>query len=128
MTATIDPLLLPTSFLPVAGRSVTRQAVRPAHRPARSQTVQVYRRRRMAVVAAVVFALASVLFVSGAFATQPTPANLQTVPRTHVVEAGDTLWSIAREYVPSGNISNLVHEMARVNGVDIEVGQIIRIP
>lgn len=132
MTATIDPLLLPASF--------SRPAVRPAARPARpaksagqARTAarpsdQVFRRRRMAVVAIAVFALASALFVSGAFATQPTARNLQSVPRTHVVEAGETLWTIARQYVPTGNISDLVHEMARENGVDIEVGQIVRIP
>jgi LysM repeat protein len=45
-----------------------------------------------------------------------------------VVEAGDTLWSIAREYVPTGNISDFVYELARMNGVDIEVGQVIRVP
>lgn len=132
MTATIDPLLLPSSFGRPAVRPTVRQA-RPARSAGQTRTAdrpsaQVFRRRRMAVVAVAVFALASVLFVSGAFATQPTARNLQSVPRTHVVEAGETLWTIARQYVPTGNISDLVHEMARVNGVDIEVGQIVRIP
>lgn len=117
MTATIDPLLLAT------------QATRPA-RPATAArlSASVYRRRRMAVVAATVFAVASVLLASGAFATEPTAQNLQSIPRTHVVEAGDTLWSIARGYAPKGNISEFVRELARENGVDIEVGQVIRIP
>lgn len=121
MTATIDPLLI-TSY---AARPV-RSAGRPVA-PAR-RTAAVYRRRRMAVVAATVFAVASVLLATGAFATQPTTENLQTIPRTHVVEAGDTLWSIARGYAPTGNISEFVRELARENGVDIEVGQVVRIP
>ncbi len=117
MTATIDPLLI-TGYQ-------ARSAVRPqATRP----SAVTFRRRRMAVVAAIVFAVASILLATGAFATQPTSENLRTIPRTHVVEAGDTLWSIARGYAPTGNISEFVRELARVNGVDIEVGQVIRIP
>ncbi|MFM1790161.1 MAG: LysM domain [Actinomycetota bacterium] len=121
MTATIDPLL------------ITGYSARPARPTVRPQTparrsASVYRRRRMAVVAATVFAVASVLLATGAFATQPTTENLRSIPRTHVVEAGDTLWSIARGYAPTGNISEFVRELARENGVDIEVGQVIRIP
>ncbi|NBR01411.1 MAG: LysM peptidoglycan-binding domain-containing protein [Actinobacteria bacterium] len=120
MTATIDPLLITAS----PRRGTARQA-RPA-RPVTSQAT--YRRRRMVVAAVAVFAVASPLFVTGAFATEPSAQLIQTVPRTHVVEAGQTLWSIARLYMPTGNISEFVSELARMNGVDIEVGQIIRIP
>lgn len=122
MTATIDPLLIPAH---------TRRTNTPAA-PARARqarpSARVFLRRRMAVVAGLVFTAATLLLTSGAFATEPSSSNLETVPRTHVVESGDTLWSIAREYVPSGSISELVYEMARINGVDIEVGQVIRIP
>lgn len=121
MTATIDPLLI-TSYQARPARSTVRPQA-----SARA-TASVYRRRRMAVVAALVFAVSSVLLATGAFATQPTTENLRTIPRTHVVEAGDTLWSIAREYAPTGNISEFVRELARENGVDIEVGQIVRVP
>lgn len=131
MTATIDPLLLTGSGV----RSVTRPSSAPVRtssvRPARgsgSAVPSVYRRRRMVVVAGAVFALASLLLASGAFATQPTPKNLQSIPRTYVVQSGDTLWSIARAYMPTGNISGFVDELARMNGVDLEVGQIVRIP
>lgn len=122
MTATIDPLLV-TRPSHVGTVPVRRQATR---RPAPSQAQ--FRRRRMVVAAVAVFGVASALLVTGAFATEPSPQIVQTVPRTHVVESGQTLWSIARFYMPTGNISQFVAELARVNGVDIEVGQIIRIP
>ena len=122
MTATIDPLLF-TRPGHVGTVPVRRQATR---RPVPSQAV--FRRRRMVVAAVAVFGVASTLLVTGAFATEPSPQIIQTVPRTHVVESGQTLWSIARLYMPTGNISEFVAELARVNGVDIEVGQIIRIP
>lgn len=125
MTATIDPLLFTGHSTRQTARSTTSRPPSPVSRRA---TPAVYRRRRMTVVAVSVFALASLLLGSGAFATQPTPKNLQTVPRTHVVQSGDTLWSIARMYVPTGNISGFVDELARMNGVDLEVGQVVRIP
>ncbi|MFM7262316.1 MAG: LysM peptidoglycan-binding domain-containing protein [Acidimicrobiales bacterium] len=125
MTATIDPLLIPAPVRRVSSRPAPHLAPGTARRG--RPTAWVFRRRRM-VVTGFVFAAATLLLTSGAFATEPSPSNLETVPRTHVVEAGDTLWSIAREYVPTGSISELVYEMARINGVDIEVGQVVRIP
>ncbi|MFM8793529.1 MAG: LysM peptidoglycan-binding domain-containing protein [Acidimicrobiales bacterium] len=122
MTATIDPLLI----------SAPARRTNPHRAPVRTRqarpSAQVFRRRRMAVVAGLVFTAATLLLTSGAFATEPSSSNLETVPRTHVVESGDTLWSIAREYAPTGSISDLVYEMARINGVDLDVGQVIRIP
>ena len=133
MTATIDPLLLSGSAVRSAVHQATRpvgRSVRPSHPrvAANAAPRAVYRRRRMVVVAAAVFALASLLLASGAFATQPTAKNMQSIPRSYVVQSGDTLWSIARAFMPTGNISGFVDELARMNGVDLEVGQVVRVP
>lgn len=127
MTATIDPLFL-TGSRPAA-RRVRPVGSTSAQRPRLVvQHGSVFRRRRMAVVAGTVFSLASLVLATGAFASDPSPSNLRTIPRTYVVQSGDTIWSIARTLVPQGNIAELVDELARMNGVDLEVGQTVRIP
>jgi hypothetical protein len=117
----------------------------------------VYRRRRIAVaaVALAVLALVGLAFVgaqsvasrfdgttvvstgapdaapataaaaSGAAAVAPSaPA---AAPATKVVQPGDTLWSIARELQPEGDVRPLVDRLAsRLGGSSLTVGQ--RIP
>lgn len=118
MAATIDPLLYSPSI--ANGRGV-RTAVYP--RPSEAT----FRRRRRVVGATFIFAIASVVITSGAFASNPTPQD-QVVPRTVVAKSGDTLWDIARTLVPQGSVADLVSEMVRLNGARIEAGQVIRIP
>ena len=114
MATTIDPLL----FTSVS-------SVRSARRPA--PTAQVLQRRRRVVGAVLIFAVASVVISTGAFASNPTPAN-QVPPRTVVAQSGDTLWDIARTIAPKGDISELVTALVRANGARIEAGQVIHIP
>ena len=113
MATTIDPLL----FTSVS-------SVRSARRPA--PTAQVFQRRRV-VGAVLIFAVASVVISTGAFASNPTPAN-QVPPRTVIAQSGDTLWDIARTIAPKGDISELVTALVRANGARIEAGQVIHIP
>jgi nucleoid-associated protein YgaU len=114
MATTIDPLLF-------SGSDRTEAAARP--RP----SVRTFQRRRRTLGAIVIFGLASGLISTGAFASDPSPAN-QVIPRSVVAQSGDTLWDIARTIVPTGNISELVYELVRANGSHIEAGQVIRIP
>jgi len=115
MAATIDPLLF----------TATAHSGRASVRPRPSEAT--FRRRRRVVGATIVFAVASVVVTSGAFASNPSPQD-QVVPRTVVAKSGDTLWDIARTLVPQGSVADLVSEMVRLNGARIEPGQVIRIP
>lgn len=124
MATTIDPLLYSAARpASLAGRSTVRPAARSAHRPSEAT----FRRRRRVVGATMIFAVASFVVTSGAFASNPQPAE-QAIPRTVVAKHGDTLWDIARTLVPAGSVADLVSEMVRLNGARIEAGQVIRIP
>ena len=113
MATTIDPLLFSSNTYGTAVRRRPSQAT--------------FRRRRRTVGAMVVFALASGLITTNAFASNPAEAK-QVVPRTVVVESGDTIWCIARTIAPTGGIADLVAELIRLNGTHLEPGQVVRIP
>lgn len=117
MATTIDPLLFPATTV----RSHSSRSVRPA------VSQRTFQRRRMALGAVVVFGLASAFISTGAFASNPEPAQ-QVIPRTVIAKSGDTLWDIARQIVPKGAIGDLVSEMVQLNGSVIEPGQVVRIP
>lgn len=117
----IDPLLAAQSS---ANSFAPR---RQAPSSVRVDNSAVFRRRRFAVAAVAVFFVASGSLASGAFARQPGAAN-QSIPRTVVVQQGDTIWSIAKRISPKGDISDLVDALVEVNGTDLVAGQLVRIP
>jgi len=135
MTAIIDPLHIQhftPRRSPSVSRSVTTLGSRRVAPPSRSArpSAAVYRRRRMAVgslVAVVAASLIGITMGSSAIADQSRTGNYEA-PRAVVVQQGDTLWAIARRIAPSGNIANLVNELVRLNGADLQVGQVVRIP
>jgi len=121
MSTTIDPLLFsPQTPRTSSGRVYT---VSPKARPSE----RTFRRRRRVLGVALVFTVATVVIASGAVASGPSQANT-SVPRTVIAQKGDTLWDIARTIVPKGSIGDLVSDMVRLNGSQIEPGQVIRIP
>ncbi len=111
----------------------------PRHHPA-----AVYRRRQVhAALAALV--LATVLVVAawtgaralaGALGGVPlhasgAPAATAGAPSgpVHVVQPGDTLWSIARSLQPTGDVRALVDRLAALNGGGaLQVGQRLVLP
>lgn len=102
-------------------------SLHPTHQPRTLPKVGAFRRRRILVAALSLFVVASGAFAQSAMANKPG-LGYQGVPRTVVAAPGDSLWNIARRISPTGNISSLVDQLVRLNGEQISVGQIIRIP
>ena len=128
----IDPLLAPrVASRPSRASDRAGAAPTSARTPAVDRRVGVsertFRRRRRVVGAFVVFAVATVVFATNAFATDPS-SDVPPAPRTIVAQPGDTLWGIARKIAPTGDITELVHALVLTNGSRIEAGQIVRIP
>ena len=94
----------------------------------------VFRRRRVLVagVLLVVFVLAALAVGRVATVLGGAPAS---VPEhrpgavDHVVQPGDTLWSIAQSLQPGGDVRPLVQGLARANGgPELIVGQRLEVP
>ncbi len=103
-------------------------AVRGAPQVRRRQAAGVYRRRRLMVGAvAVLSGFVGVLAVDavvggGSGATSGGP-------EVHVVQPGDTVWSIAERYADPGELPMLVEQLLRANGgSQIRVGQALVMP
>ena len=137
-------VIVPSPQLRPAPGSAPRPAARPLGRPAlrvlpggRSAQAMAatYRRRRLVallVLATVLavgwLALDAVAGAAGRWAApQPAPIDGPTV----VVEAGpgDTLWTLAREVQPSGDVRPAVEAMiAERGGSGVQVGDEVRVP
>lgn len=142
MAAILEPSRLTPIPVPAAGHGAHRQ--RPGHPSAApvsapSLTAAVGLTSRAAISAAlavlvvlVVIAAASVSQGRRAVAspTSPgVPAAATAGPVVAVVEPGDTLWSIARELQPRGDIRPLVDRLVAANGSAVIVpGQELRLP
>lgn len=111
-------------------------SMRPAVvRPAVVRPAAAYGRRRLVVVGLVLVAVVLVAragtSVAVAFGGGPASAaeRLASNP-VHVVQPGETLWSIARQIHPSGDIRPVVHVLLQLNGGSsaLQVGQRVRLP
>lgn len=115
---------------------VTPRPVRQRPRPA-----AVYRRRRLMVATVFLGALLAGSWVLGALgggslaaseAKAPSAVELRMEPvsqATHVVAPGDTLWSIARQLAPEGDVRPVVDALAaHRNGRPLQVGERITLP
>jgi hypothetical protein len=109
----------------------------PARRGATSFEV---RRRRRHVAAAAVAGVASVVWTLGGAAgwlgsgplAAPEPHGVRLIPVVevfHVVQPGDTVWSIARSFQTHGEIRPLVDRLeAQTHGQALQVGDRIALP
>lgn len=79
---------------------------------------RVYLVRRFSLAAAsVVVGIVLTTLLSTRFADATAPAGANVVAGSFVVaQPGDTLWSLAREVQPSGDVRPLVAQLARAHG------------
>lgn len=95
----------------------------------RLQRARRLRRRRSAAL--MILTIMLITAAHAAFSKQSTSSESYDVVSV-VVKPGDTLWSIAKEYKPSGkNMSEFVYEISSNNGIkdcNIICGQTIFVP
>jgi LysM repeat protein len=104
--------------------------------PAGQARRAVYRRRRLAALAILVAVVAVALLLASAVLARvagdgtPDPVAGSSAPaEVHVVQPGDTLWSIARSLEPEGDVRLLVDRLVDLNGgAPITVGQQLVLP
>ena len=105
--------------------SVDPTPVAPA-RPRAARRATYVRRRVFVGVAVVALAVGAVLG-SRALASSESAAN-PGGERYVIAQEGDNLWSIAERINPSGNIPQIVDQLAALNGTSLRVGQVVLIP
>jgi hypothetical protein len=141
MTATAvdlrSPRLRPTT-VPPGPRPPRRPALRViegGRAPGAAARRATYRRRRLAAVAllaAVVLTallLANAVLAGSAGGGTPTTAAGTDRPAVHVVQPGDTLWSIARAERPGADVRLTVDRLVALNGgAPLQVGQELVLP
>ena len=97
-------------------------------------TTTAYWWRRFVVVALAIVLVGSLLSAAGTIAVAfgDVPASVpgrRPAHPTHVVQPGETLWSIARSLRPKGDITALVDRLDRANGgAALRVGQHLILP
>lgn len=133
----LAPRRQPTTVPPGPG-----PLVRPALRvfdggraPARLAQQALYRRRRLAAVALLVLTTVVVLLLANAVLARsagggaPAPAAGASSAALHVVQPGDTLWSIARQLDPAADVRVVVDRLVDLNGgAPLQVGQRLQLP
>jgi hypothetical protein len=103
--------------------------------PSRLAQQAVYRRRRVVAVALLILTTTVVLLLVGAVSARsagggtPVSAAGNLAPAVHVVQPGDTLWSIARDLEPQADVRLTVDRLVDLNGgAPLTVGQRLVLP
>lgn len=131
------PSRQPTTVPPGPGspRRPTLRVLEGGRAPERLARQAVYRRRRLAALVVAVVLTAAVLVLANAVlartAGDGTPDSVAgtSSPAVHVVQPGDTLWSIARELDPQADVRLTVDRLVDLNGgAPLVVGQRLELP
>ena len=97
---------------------------------------RIYRRRRLAVLAAAlsVLVLPALVFAASGSSTSVTPASAPVAPAVapaspvYIVQPGDTLWSIAHAVDPHADPRDVVDHLVELNGSGaLQPGQRLRL-
>jgi hypothetical protein len=124
-----------TAFPTAIAAPAPRRSPRPVPpAPLRSVPTVVPPRRLAAVgrgVSWAVVALVAVVAVAYLALTGPAPAveGIPVQDATHVVEPGETMWSVANEVAPAGEAAAYVERLVEVNGsASVAPGQVLTLP
>ena len=133
----LAPRRQPTTVPPGPG-SPARPALRVlegGRAPARMARRATYRRRRLVALALVLLLAGTLVVLANAVVARTagggTPASVAgtSSPAVHVVQPGDTLWSIARTIDPEGDVRLTVDRLVdRNGGAPLVVGQRLELP
>lgn len=86
-----------------------------------------YVRRRLFVGLIIATVAMGAVFASRGLASSESVASPVSA-RYVVAQDGDNLWSIAERINPSGNIPQIVDQLAALNGTSLRVGQVVLVP
>jgi Tfp pilus assembly protein FimV len=120
-------------------RPITSERRPAAARTASASPRPNYVARRLVAVAVTLLTIATLaVVISGvlasfgggpAAASEVSPANTESVMRTHVARSGDTMWSIASTYRGDIDHGRYLDALIRANGgVGIIAGQAVQLP
>ncbi len=109
------------------------RAARPrTARPRAERPVRLTRRGQVAVLTAALLVLAVLVVALGSSGTATDVAGAEQPTRTVQVVAGQTLWQIAAEANPTGDIRTTVDEIVRLNSLSsasaLQLGSTIAVP
>ncbi len=119
------------SARPVARRSRASMPAQQRARRAPRSELRLTRRGRVVVVAAALLVLLAVALFAGAGSVATQRPGTPEPTRTVMVGPGDTLWGIAAEIAPAGEVRSMVDRIERLNALDsamVQAGQRLQVP
>lgn len=144
MSMTVSSAPIPTAPTPVRLRVVRPGDVAPraalgtvprvgagAAPVRRTPQLRLTRRGRLSVFLASLAVVLSLGIALGAGSVASEEPGTPTPTRTVVVGPGDTLWGIAGELAPDGEVRAMVDRIERLNALDsalVQSGQRLRVP
>jgi hypothetical protein len=98
---------------------------------ARPGELRLTRRGQLVVVVGALLLLLAGAFFAGAGSVATERAGTPEPTRTVMISEGDTLWGIASEIAPDGDVRAMVDRIERLNALDsalVQVGQRLQVP